>query len=110
MAPSIASKALGRDANVKAAITHALAEGDHFKALDEAVRALRGEAAKLRKRRPHDAALSDAELAGYLAAIAAALHARKPPRPEGCPAIPRPDDLAAVFHASYAAASQGGAT
>jgi len=108
MAASIAAKAQRRAERFTAAIRDALADGNGNAALTEAVIRLRAEAAKVRRQRPGDAALIDAELAGSIAAIAFQLHAHKPARPPGCPRMPGPDQMLAAFAASYAQAAGEG--
>lgn len=102
MASSLTDRAERRAAEVQAAIRALLAAGDSHAAFNRAIRALQGEAAKVRGRRRGAGALADAELAGSLAALAAQLHAHKPGKPPGCPAIPAAPHLLAVFEATYA--------
>jgi hypothetical protein len=107
MAVSLTAKAQRRAAEVYApAILAALADGNGHLALTLALRELQAEAAKVRKRRPAAGALADADLAGSIAAIASQLHSHKPRRPPGCPRVPGPDHLLAMFRASYAQASE----
>lgn len=109
MALSLAARAARRDAQVHAAVEDALAGGNHHHALNLALRALQSEAAKVRRRRPGHAALIDAELAGSLSAIAAALHDWKPQRPPGCPRVPLPENLLGVYEASRNRTEEGAA-
>jgi hypothetical protein len=90
-----------------AAIRDALADGNAHKALLAALDALMSEAAKLRRRRAGDGALTDAQMAGSLSVLAAQLHLHKPDRPAGCPRVPRPEDLRAAYEAAVAAATEG---
>lgn len=94
---SLADKASGRAELAEAAIREALATGAGQAALNEAARTLQSEAAKVRRRRPADAALIDAQIAGILLGLAAQLATHQPPRPAGCPRVPRPGDQLAVF-------------
>jgi hypothetical protein len=105
MAASATAKAERREADVYlAAIRDALADGDVRAALHKAVAFLESEAAKMRNRRPADASLTHAALAGSLAATASLMHKHKPPRPAGCPRIPGSDHLLAVFESARVAA------
>jgi hypothetical protein len=95
---SLTERADRRAAEVyQARIRAALEAGDTRKALHEALRHLQGEMGKMRRRRPADAALTDAHLAGSISALATALHAHKPGRPPGCPPVPSPGFLLAAF-------------
>lgn len=88
-------------------IRDALAAGNHHRALILALATLQSELAKARRsgrRRPGDAALIDAQLAGSVSAIAAGLHAHKPDRPAGCPMVPGPEHLLAAYEAAFRAA------
>ena len=107
MAASLPERADRRAALVQAAIADALAGGDHHQALNLALRALQSESAKLRRRHRGDGALTDAQLAGSIAGIAASLHGHKPPRPPGCPRMPGPAELVRVFTASLTSAQDG---
>ena len=80
MAASLSGRASGRAEAVATAITEALRDGNHQHALNLALRALQSEAAKLRRQRPADGAVTDAELAGSISGIAALLHAHAPAR------------------------------
>lgn len=102
MALGLSNRAQGRAAAVRVAVEGALTRIESRKALNLAISAVQAEAARVRDYRPGDAALADAELAGSLAAIAASLHDREPRRPDGCPAVPRPEHVVAVFRAAYA--------
>lgn len=104
MALSLGARAERRAALNLSAIESALAEGASQKAFNLALKSLQSELAKVRRRRPAAGALTGAELAGSIAAIAARLHAHSPPKPAGCPREPRAEHLLAVFAASYAAA------
>jgi len=108
MAASIAAKAQRRAVRFAAAVRELLADGCGDAALTEAVARLRSEAAKVRRQRPADGALIDAELAGTVLAAAARLSDHKPERPEGCGRRPEPEHLLAVFAASYSLALQEG--
>jgi hypothetical protein len=91
---SLTERADRRAAEVyQARIRAALEAGDTRKALHEALRHLQGEMGKMRRRRPADAALTDAHLAGSISALATALHAHKPGRPP----VPSPGFLLAAF-------------
>jgi hypothetical protein len=111
MAASIATKAQRRAERMSAAVRDFLAEGDSNAALTEAVRRLRSEAAKVRRQRPGDGPLTDADLAASIVFIAAQLFDSRPPRPPGCPRMPRPADMLAIFDAGLeraaAAAEEG---
>lgn len=104
MATGLHVKAAGRAEQFTADIRDFLLADDTNAALTEAVRRLRSEAKKAREHRAADGALMDAEFAGVIAALAVRCHNYKPPRPDGCPrkGRPRPDDLLAVFAASFA--------
>lgn len=80
-----------------AAIRARLGEADSHGALNDAVRLLQSEAAKVRRRRPADAALIDAQLAGLITRLASQLHAFRPVRPRGAPRVPRPCDLTGAY-------------
>jgi hypothetical protein len=108
MATSLIARAERRASEVQAAIRALLADGSSGPALNCAIQSLQSEASKLRRWRAADGALTDAEMAGYLTAVAAALRDHKPPRPEGCPRVPRPADLIAVFDAEFQRAAEGG--
>lgn len=105
MAVSLAGKANRRATLMQAAIRDLLAAGNSTQAYHAAIRLLQGEAAKVRRRRPGDGALIDAELAASLSQLAAQLHAHKPRRPSGCPAMPEPAHLLAAFDATIAHAA-----
>jgi hypothetical protein len=109
MASTAADRAARRAEVKEAAIREHLTESATAAALDEAVDAVRSEAAKVRRHRPADAALIDTQLAAALLATAAKLNDHQPERPDGCGRVPRPDDLLAVFAASYQTALEGGA-
>ena len=68
MASSYRDKAGRRAERMVAAIRDALRQGNGNEALTEACASLRSEMAKIRARRPADAALIDAQLAGIIAA------------------------------------------
>jgi len=106
MPASLTERASGRATAAKAAVIDALETGAGQQALNLALRTLQSEAAKLRRRRPGDAAITDAELAGSILAIAAQLHAHKPSRPPGCPRVPAPRHLLGVFEASFQRATE----
>lgn len=97
----LADRAERRSTGVEAVIRGCLSDGNTNAALIAALNSLRSEAAKVRKRRPGDGALADAEIAGSVAALAAQLHAYKPTRPAGCPPLPGPGHLLAAFAAAY---------
>ncbi len=101
MAAGLTERADRRAALVESAIRDALAGNSGREALNLAIRALQSEAAKLRRRRPGDAALIDAQLAGSILAIATQLHQHKPARPAGCPRVPGPSHLLDAFEASF---------
>ena len=91
MARSYTTKADERAVGKVAAIRDALHAGDGPAALAVACAALRSEAAHLQRRRPGDAPLVYAQIAGWVAAYAASLRDCKPPA--GSPA--------AVFMTSF---------
>lgn len=99
MTAGVAEKAAGRAEDVAAAITDALREGNHQHALNLALRALQSEAAKLRRLRPADGAVTDAELAGSISCIAAQLHAHAPRRTRR--GAPGPGALLDAYQAGY---------
>ena len=101
MGASLKDRAL-RSAEVvrQPAIREALAAEDTRAAVTEALAWLRRELAGVRRHRPADGALIDAQLAGSISAIAAGLHALRPDRPAGCPRVPRAADLLAVYDAA----------
>ena len=108
MGTSLADRASRRAGMVyEPAIREALADGNSHAALNLALRSLQSEMAKLRRRRPADGSLTDAELAGSIASIAAGLHAYKPRKPPGCPKVPEPHNLLSVYEASLAQAGDG---
>lgn len=80
-----------------AAIRSLLTEADSRGAFNVAVSVLQSEAAKVRRRRPADAARIDAQLAGSILRIARQLHGFQPTRPRGAPRVPRPADLLTSF-------------
>jgi hypothetical protein len=90
-------RAAWRASEHETAVREALTEGDTAKALNIAIGAVQAEAAKVRRRRPADAALADAALAALLLDTAARLHAHKPPRPAGARGVPQVGDLVRVF-------------
>jgi hypothetical protein len=106
MTASLTERAGRRAEDAEADIRAALAESAGQQALNRALRALQSEAAKLRRRRPADAALVDSELAGSLLAIATQLHSHKPARPPGCPKVPGSRQMVAAFEASYQRAAE----
>ena len=79
MARSYAAKADSRAVEMVTTIRDALRTGNGAAALAEACAALRAEAAHLRRRRPADAPLVDAQLAGLVAGYAASLRDCQPP-------------------------------
>lgn len=91
-------KAAGRAEKASAAIEEALVNGNHQQALNLALRALQGEASKLRRHRPADGAVTDAELAGSISGIAAQLHAHTPVTGSGN-GSPGVADLLAAYRA-----------
>jgi hypothetical protein len=101
MATGLHLKAAGRAGRFTAAIRDLLLSADTNGGLTEACRRLRAEAAKTRRQRPNDGPLAEADVAGIVAALAVLMHTYKPPRPAGCPRQPRPEDLLAVFAASF---------
>jgi len=108
MALSVAARAQRRAAEIyEHAIRDHLAAGNSRAALNTALAALQGEAAKLRRRRPGDGAWTDTELAANIAALAASLHIHRPLRPPGAPRVPRPDDMTRAFDAALLAATEG---
>ena len=108
MVASLAQRASGRAEATAAAIAEALRDGNHQHALNLALRALQSEAAKLRRHRPADGAVTDAELAGSISGIAAMLHAHRPLRAPRRGA-PGSADLLAAYQAGYAKTGAGGA-
>jgi hypothetical protein len=103
MASSIADRAQRRAAEVyERAIRDALAKGDDYQALLDALRHLRSEITRLGKRRPGDGAVTSAQLAARITALASQLHDHRPIRPDGCPKNPQPDDLIYVFETALA--------
>lgn len=103
MATSAADRAANRAESVEVAVKRLLAEGDAHAALNMAVGTFQSEAAKVRRRRPADAALIDAELAGSLLVLARQLHAYKPTRPPGFSGVPGPADLVAMLDSTLEA-------
>lgn len=101
MALSLTDRAKGRVVMHTERIAGFLADRNARKAFNQAVRGLQSEAAKLARERPGDGDIAYAELAGLLLANASLLHLHNPQRPEGCPSVPRPEDLRAVFTSSY---------
>jgi hypothetical protein len=107
MTASLSDRASGRAEAVATAITEALRDGNHQHALNLALRALQSEAAKLRRRRPADGAVTDAELAGSISGIAALLHAHTPARTRK--GAPSPAALLDAYQAGYAKSGAGDA-
>jgi hypothetical protein len=101
MALGLTDRAERRAAEVHAAIRGALSEAASKQAFSTAISALQSECKKVRERRPAAGALIDAEVAGTIAALAASIHARRPRKPEGCPRVPGPEHLLAVFDSAY---------
>jgi hypothetical protein len=107
MARSAAQCAADRAAMYDKDIRAALAAGRSSKALQRAADFLLAEAKKLREERPGDGWLTDADLAFIVHHLAAGLHAYEPPRPRGCPRVPRPVDLLAVYEDAQRQAAGG---
>lgn len=108
MARSMAERAETRAGDRTATVRNALAGNDGGRALTVAIDAVRAEAAKVRRQRPADAPLIDADLAAILLHIASGLHAHRPARPKGCPRVPRPADMLIMFDTSAARAAAVG--
>jgi hypothetical protein len=98
------------DGDYEGAIRRALSVLDGLRALYEGTRALRAALVKEYKRRPADAGLIAAHLGAWLLYFARALPDYKPMRPRGCPRVPRPEDLLAMFGNSLAEAEQEAAS
>ena len=92
-----ATKFLGRMTKAETDIREALAAGDHRKAVHFAVAAYYSEAAKLRSRRPHDGALTDAQIAASLLAVTEGLSTYKPDRSGEPRGEPSPGRLLDAF-------------
>jgi hypothetical protein len=99
MATGFRAKADGRTENVVRDISDALWRADGNGALTEAVRSLRSEAAKVRRHRPADAVIIDAQLAGLIAGLAGVLHNYDPQRRDGGTGFPEPGYLNEEFAA-----------
>ncbi|WP_329521105.1 hypothetical protein [Spirillospora sp. NBC_01491] len=80
MPASLRDKAAGRASMYRQEIEAAQAAGDHRKGADLAVQWLRGELAKVRQQRPHDAPAVDVELTKKLMELAEAIPAFRPRR------------------------------
>jgi hypothetical protein len=87
----------------------ALALGNTRDALWVGLKGIASEVAKLRDRRPGDGALTDADLTALLLHLAEGLHGHRPARPRGCPPLPRPADLLAMFDERLAEHAAGSA-
>lgn len=101
MGTSLAAKARSRAFDVAGAIREALSAGDTHRAFIKAKGALERETKSVRNWRAGDAMLIEARFAGEMAANAALLTTHVPYRPPGCPPVPRPEDLLAVFEKAY---------
>lgn len=98
------------DGDYEAAIRRALATLNGLSALYEGTRALRAALVKEYKRRPADAGLIAAHVGAWLLYFARALPAYSPKRPRGCPRVPRPEDLLAMFETALAEAEEESAS
>jgi hypothetical protein len=78
-------------------IRRALGDGDDWKALGRAVDYLLSEAKKRREDNAGDGAVIAADVARVLRHMASSLPGHPPARPPGCPRVPRPVDLLAVY-------------
>lgn len=103
MASSLSARAERRAAERERDIRGLLGKVDPHGAFNDSIDALQSEASRLFKHRPADGLLAYAELAASLAGLAAQLHGHKPHRPAGCPRMPGPEHLLAVFDAIYKA-------
>jgi hypothetical protein len=83
-------------------IRKALGDGDDWKALKRAVDYLLSEAWKRREQNSGDGAVIAADVARAVRAMAASLPGHPPARPPGCPRMPRPVDLLAVYEGETA--------
>lgn len=107
MSTAFTDKFAGRMLAAEAAIRAALAAGDSRKALHLARGAYGSEATKLRSRRPADGALTDAEMAASLLAVAEGLGAYKPVRSGNRRRTPSAAELVAAFDQALARAREG---
>ena len=105
MASSAADHAGNRVREGRDDIEAALKEADAGKALSEATEMLRSAWKHMSKHRKADAAIAAAQLAASITVTAGRLHTLKPHRPEGCPAVPGPDDLLAAYRGAVAEGS-----
>lgn len=78
-----------------------LAEASPHQAMNAALRQMQGELAKVRRRRPADAALIDAHMAGMLLGLSSQLADHRPARPPGCPRVPGPSQLLHAFASGW---------
>jgi hypothetical protein len=83
VAASHRDRAASRAALYRQRIADAHADGDHVKGVDLAADWLKGELAKVRRRRPQDAAAVDAEITEKLAALAEAIPFYRPQKQGG---------------------------
>lgn len=83
MGASLRDKAANRARLYKGRIADRQADGDFKGGVHEAQRWLLEELEKVRRQRPHDAALVDAELTAKLAALAEAVPFYRPKKTEG---------------------------
>jgi hypothetical protein len=97
MGRSKAQCAEDRELMYDTGIRKALGDGDDWKALQRAVDYLLSEAHKRREDNAGDGAVIAADVARVLRQMAASLPGHPPARPPGCPRIPRPVDLLAVY-------------
>jgi hypothetical protein len=104
MATGFSDKFAGRMLAAEAAIRAALAAGDSRRALHLARAAYGSEATKLRRRRSADGALTDAEMAASLLAVAEGLGTYKPARSGKRREAPSPAALVAAFDQALARA------
>jgi hypothetical protein len=109
MATAFTDKFAGRMLAAEAAIRAALAAGESRRALHLARAAYGSEATKLRRRRPADGALTDAEIAASLLAVTEGLGAYQPARSGKTRRAPSPGELVAAFDAALARARGDGA-
>ena len=105
MASSLIAKAERRASEVHlAAIRDALARGDARQAFNLAIAYARSEAAKNRRRSPARQALTDAQMAGYIALLALRLPAHRPQGGSALMRMPGPDALLKAFNDSLESA------
>jgi len=105
VASSLVSRAHRRASEVYLSRIRAhLSVGETKEALNDSLRYLQSEAAKNRKRSPARQALTDAQMAGYIALLALRLPAHRPQGGSALMRMPGPDALLKAFDDSLESA------